>query len=69
MATHTSIAKAINVKPFNLLKAQFPNRCPKARLGRAGVLFIVLLGLELGLQLLGGGPVLPLFATALCQES
>ncbi len=52
------------MKRLNLLKAQLPKRCPKARLGRPGGLFIVLLGFEPGLQLLGGGPVVPLLATA-----
>ncbi len=52
------------MKRLNLLKAQLPKRCPKARLGRPGGLFIVLLGFEPGLQLLGGGPVVPLLVTA-----
>ena len=61
-------AGAINQRRLPLREAQLPKRCPKAGLGRAGELFVELLGLEPGLQLLGGGAVLPLLAAGAAVE-
>ena len=61
-------AGAINQRRLPLREAQLPKRCPKAGLGRAGELFVELLGLEPGLQLLVGGAVLPLLAAGAAVE-
>jgi hypothetical protein len=61
-------AGVFNLRPLPLREAQLPKRCPKAGLGRAGELFVELLGLEPGLQLLGGGAVLPLLAAGAAVE-
>ena len=61
-------AGAINQRQLPLREAQLPKRCPKAGLGVGGELLIELLGLEPGLQLLGGGAVLPLLAAGAAVE-
>ena len=61
-------AGAINRRRSPLREAQLPKRCRKAGLGVAGELFVKLLGLEPGLQLLGGGAVLPLLAAGAAVE-
>ena len=61
-------AGAFNLRPLALREAQLPKRCPKAGLGFAGELLLELLGLEPGLQLLGGGAVLPLLAAGAAVE-
>ena len=63
-----SSSGAINQRRLPLREAQLPKRCPKAGLGVAGELFVELLGLEPGLQLLGGGAVLPLLAAGAAVE-
>ena len=67
-AISPAAAGAINQKRLPLREAQLPKRCPQAGLGVAGELFVELLGLEPGLQLLGGGAVLPLLAAGAAVE-
>lgn len=67
-AISPAAAGAFNLRPSPLREAQLPKRCPQAGLGVAGELFVELLGLEPGLQLLGGGAVLPLLAAGAAVE-
>ena len=67
-AISPTAAGAINQRRLPLREAQLPKRCPQAGLGVGGELFVELLGLEPGLQLLGGGAVLPLLAAGAAVE-